>query len=147
MTMQVASGENKKLSDGNEIQILQFLIESISAILDSFGASLKDLETRLAGGIYTPGGNAWAAAHVSLGEQRVLGMARKKAEKLLAAVESEHDSLPILTQCANCGKDSEQLMFCSRCRAIKYCGRACQVAHFKEHKAACQTMAAKNGPK
>jgi hypothetical protein len=34
---------------------------------------------------------------------------------------------------------------CSRCRVARYCGRQCQVAHFKLHKSVCKMLAAAGG--
>lgn len=79
-----------KISDSNEVEVLRFLVESISSLLDGFGTRLEKLEEQLAEGFYTPEGNAWSAAHVSLGEQRVLRLTRKTAEALLAAVDVEN---------------------------------------------------------
>ena len=148
----------EKISDANEVEILRFLIESFGGLLDGFGIQLEKLEELLAQGEYPAGGNAWAAAHVSLGEQRVLSLARKRAEDMLAAVESgrgsgygkgssssasvsvsgSSSSASAAARCANCGKDSVPLMACARCKAVMYCGRACQLAHYKEHKAKCR---------
>lgn len=130
----------EKISDSNEVEVLRFLVESISGLLDGFGTQLEKLEEQLVGGIYSPGGNAWSAAHVSLGEQRVLRLTRKTAEDLLAAVES--GSRPAI--CAKCEMVSVQLMRCGRCNKVQYCGRACQAAHYKEHKANCRATASKN---
>jgi hypothetical protein len=139
----------EQISQSNETEVLRSLVESFSHLLDGFGTQLEKLEAQLAEGAYSPGGNAWAAAHVSLGEQRVLRLARKRAEDLLSVVESgggnAKGSPSALTQCANCGKDSAQLMLCGRCKAVAYCGRTCQVAHFKEHKTICRALAAKSG--
>lgn len=137
----------EKFSDSNEVEVLRFLIESFRGLLHGFGTQLEKLEEQLAEGIYSPGGNAWGAAHVSLGEQRVLRLARRRAEDMLAAVESgsgnnEKKSLSILARCANCGRDSVQLMKCGRCKAVMYCGRTCQIVHYKkEHKTKCQNRA------
>lgn len=134
----------EKISDSKEKEILQFLVDSISSLLDSFRIQLEELQERLAKGVYPPGGNAWAAAHVSLGEQRVLRLARKRAEDMLKTLESGSgynsgsSSPPAL--CANCGKDSATLMLCGRCKGVMYCGRACQVAHYKEHKGTCRAL-------
>ena len=44
------------------------------------------------------------------------------------------------TGCANCGISTANLRGCSRCKAIFYCSKECQVAHWKsEHKAACMS--------
>ncbi|PKK54710.1 hypothetical protein CI102_484 [Trichoderma harzianum] len=138
----------EKIGDAKEAEVLQFVGESIGSLLDSFGTRLEKLQENLAEGVYFPGGNAWAAAHVSLGEQRVLRLARKRAEELLAVVRSGNGmeralSLP-LHWCANCGKDSVPLRLCGRCKGVMYCGRACQVAHFKQHKAICRATISKN---
>lgn len=138
----VASG---KVSDSNEAEVLEFLVESISALLDGFALQAEKLEEQLAEGFYTPGGNAWMAAHVSLGEQRVLRSTRKMAEALLAAAENGiggNSDLSSSAHCAKCKKGLTQLMRCGRCNKVTYCGRACQVAHYKEHKADCRPRAA-----
>ncbi len=139
----VAQATDNKISDSNEVEILRFLVESFSYLLDGFGTPLETLEAQLAAGVYSPGGNAWAAAHVSLGEQRVLRLARTRAEELLSAVESGSSSA--VARCTNCDKASAQLMLCGRCKAAAYCGRACQVAHFKDHKATCRAAASSSG--
>ncbi|KAK4148148.1 uncharacterized protein C8A04DRAFT_33652 [Dichotomopilus funicola] len=147
ITPQRSGATNQKISKSNEIEILQFLAESFSYLLDSFGTQLEKLKQQLTEGVYPPGGNAWAAAHVSLGEQRVLRLARKRAEELLSAVESgsDNDVAGSLSQCANCGTAPAQLMLCGRCKSVAYCGRTCQVAHFKEHKGICRVAASKSG--
>ncbi|VUC21996.1 unnamed protein product [Clonostachys rosea] len=144
MTMQIATESYKKISDENESQILQFLSESIGALLGGFEVPLEKLEVQLAEGLYSPGSNAWAAAQVSLGEQRVLKAAKAKADALLASVADGDAPLPPSNQCAKCGKDSKaaRLMACGKCKTVKYCGRECQVAHFKEHKALCRSLSA-----
>jgi len=46
--------------------------------------------------------------------------------------------------CANCNKtddsNGEKLLVCSRCKVVRYCGRDCQVQHWKEHKKECKSM-------
>lgn len=143
LALQQTNAIDTKISNSNETQVLQFLVESIGSLLDSFGTQVEKLEEQLAEGVYSSGGNAWAAAHVSLGEQRLLRLARKRAEDMLAAMESGN---PALGRCANCEKSSTQLMLCGRCKSVMYCGRTCQVAHFKKHKAVCRATASKNGP-
>jgi len=105
---------------------------------------MEKLKEQLAEGVYSFGGKAWSAAHVSLGEQGVLRLARKRAEDLLAVAESPsriEDGLSAPAQCANCARVSVQLMLCGRCKAVRYCGRTCQVAHYKAHKAVCRPTA------
>lgn len=142
---QQSHATDEKISDSNEVEVLRALVESFCYLLDSFGTQLEKLEEQLAEGVYSPGGNAWSAAHVSLGEQRVLRLARKRAEDLLSAVESGSSngrgSPSGPARCAKCEKASAQLMLCGRCKTVAYCGRACQVAHYKEHKARCRAPA------
>nr|POE54935.1 ribulose-1,5 bisphosphate carboxylase/oxygenase large subunit n-methyltransferase, chloroplastic [Quercus suber] len=143
-----SNAASEKISMSNEVEILEFLVESISTLLDGFVLQLEKLDEQLAEGLYTPGGKAWLAAHVSLGEQRVLRLTRKTAKALLVAADStsrnedERDLLSTPAQCAKCKKGLTQVMWCGRCNAVTYCGRACQVAHYKEHKADCQATAA-----
>lgn len=40
--------------------------------------------------------------------------------------------------CAACGKDLASSK-CSRCSAVRYCGRSCQAAHWPEHKKLCKS--------
>jgi hypothetical protein len=88
-------------------------------------------------------------AHVSLGEQRVLRLARKRAEDLLAAVESKNGngrgSLSVTARYANCEKVSTRLILYGRCKAVSYCGRTYQVVYYKEHKAIYLAIASKSG--
>jgi len=42
--------------------------------------------------------------------------------------------------CARCAKPDARSR-CSRCKLTAYCGRECQVAHYKEHKVACEAGA------
>lgn len=44
--------------------------------------------------------------------------------------------------CAACGSRGPDLSRCSRCRAVHYCNRACQLSHFPQHKAECKRLAA-----
>ena len=138
------------INESNEVEVLQSLVDSFCGLLENFGTQLEMLEEQLAASVHPPGGNAWAAAHVSLGEQRVLRLARKRAEDLLAAVESgrgRSGDLSPLARCANCDKVSGPLMLCGRCKAVTYCTRTCQVVHYKEHKVVCRVIstASKNG--
>ena len=45
-----------------------------------------------------------------------------------------------LLTCSHCGIVSSQraLRKCSRCKAVAYCGRDCQVAHWSKHKCVCK---------
>ena len=127
--------KDRMINESNEVEVLQFLLDSFCTLLANFATQLETLEAQLAAAsVHPPGGNAWAAAHVSVGEQQVLRLARNRAENLLAAAER---------RCANCGQVSSPFMLCGRCRAVGYCSRTCQVAHYKVHKGVCR--ASQNG--
>jgi hypothetical protein len=49
---------------------------------------------------------------------------------------------PPAHSCASCGTTALPVKLCSSCRAARYCGAACQRAHWPAHKAACRAAAA-----
>lgn len=79
-------GAKDIISARNESEILKALIEACSDLLAGFGTSLEELEKKNASGVYQKGSNAWAAAHVSIGEQKILNMTLQKARDLLTLV-------------------------------------------------------------
>ena len=44
-----------------------------------------------------------------------------------------------INNCANCLK-SNQSLHCTACKSVRYCDRACQVAHWKKHKEDCKRV-------
>ena len=59
------------------------------------------------------------------------GLSLKQNDKKTACISSANG-------CENCGISAINLRACSRCKAVSYCSRECQVAHWKAgHKAAC----------
>jgi hypothetical protein len=43
-----------------------------------------------------------------------------------------------MQSCAQCGSTTEELKWCSRCRAVKYCSKECQRLHWKaSHRRTC----------
>ena len=50
--------------------------------------------------------------------------------------------LSLSDKCAACGKGGDGLKTCTACKSVKYCNRACQQLHRKEHKKACKKRAA-----
>jgi len=49
-----------------------------------------------------------------------------------------------IVPCAHCGKGNAPQKRCSRCLSVVYCGRECQVAHWKAHKKACKAASKQN---
>lgn len=43
--------------------------------------------------------------------------------------------------CANCNDSFDDMLVCSRCKLVTYCGRDCQVQHWKKHKKECIDLA------
>jgi len=51
------------------------------------------------------------------------------------------DSVQIATDaCANCGKREAKMKKCSKCKTVPYCGRECQIADWRAHKARCREV-------
>ena len=46
----------------------------------------------------------------------------------------------IQRKCAKCGTEDQTIHFkrCSKCHRVFYCGKECQIEHWKEHKAVCR---------
>ena len=54
-----------------------------------------------------------------------------------AAVAETRDQDVIKRECNSCGKASDRLKHCSRCRKVYYCDRNCQQADWPRHKSTC----------
>ena len=67
---------------------------------------------------------------------RVVIMPAKPIEKKLA--EELNSAWPT---CASCGKHSQDLKRCARCKAVAYCSKECQKKHWKQHKSVCPLLA------
>ena len=84
----------------------------------------------------------YALAEFYMFGRRVLEMSRAKAVELLTIAANQghqnaqdllvslRTSTPPQGACASCGAESAPLK-CSRCKAIMYCSKACQVEHWK----------------
>ena len=44
----------------------------------------------------------------------------------------------MLTACANCGKEGNNLNICNKCKAATYCNAACKKKHRSKHKKDCE---------
>ena len=61
----------------------------------------------------------------------------KECADLKQQREDAQQTRPVATPCSGCGKAGATLK-CGRCKAKHYCGRECQVAHWKHrHKEEC----------
>ena len=67
----------------NELEVLNALIDVIKGLLAEFSITADVLSEQIEQVVYPQGGNAWAAAHVSIGEQSVLDMTLARARALL----------------------------------------------------------------
>ncbi|CAG8681342.1 12167_t:CDS:2, partial [Acaulospora morrowiae] len=81
-------GAKDMISARNELEILNALIEACEGILDGFGSPLEELQRKIASGEYQEGSNSWAAAHVSVGEQKILKLTLQKAKSLRSCLPS-----------------------------------------------------------
>jgi hypothetical protein len=50
-----------------------------------------------------------------------------------AGTKSPKKSSASVTECANCGESAASLLACARCKLVSYCGKACQIQHWKAH--------------
>jgi len=80
-------------------------------------------------------------------EKAVLQLVNKATETVGAWLEGKrtdwkNTSSPATAGCAHCGKRHPNLKRCTRCRAVSYCNRDCQSAHFNAHKKQCKRIAA-----
>jgi hypothetical protein len=45
------------------------------------------------------------------------------------------------TVCSGCGQVGKKLQACAKCNAVRYCSKACQVAHWPSHRGTCKALA------
>jgi TPR repeat protein len=79
-----------------------------------------------------------------LSEKQDLISALKTAREALPNNDREGDATTI-SCCAECGKEEDgdlSLKTCKSCKAVKYCGAACQRKHWPKHKNECKQRAA-----
>ena len=60
--------------------------------------------------------------------------------KLIHDEEGKHqvDESHVTAKCSYCSKTSKQLKNCTRCHAVQYCGKECQMKHWTDHKRWCR---------
>ena len=63
-------------------------------------------------------------------------------EHLSQQVENLSIADGMLTTCANCGKEGNNLNICNKCKAAKYCNAACKKKHRSKHKEECERRVA-----
>lgn len=102
---------------------------------------------------WSAGGKEMLRAVRIAGEDAYRAACEERATSLASSafgfpkVEEETQSTPRVPKsassiCAHCGKLC-QVRLCAKCKAVGYCGRDCQVAHFKKHKKDCKKVALK----
>jgi TPR repeat protein len=60
------------------------------------------------------------------------------SKQLTQQVEDLSINNDILTTCANCGKEGNNLNICNKCKAATYCNASCKKKHRSKHKVACE---------
>uniref|UniRef100_U9SLF9 SET domain-containing protein n=1 Tax=Rhizophagus irregularis (strain DAOM 181602 / DAOM 197198 / MUCL 43194) TaxID=747089 RepID=U9SLF9_RHIID len=108
-TVEAKRGARNIVSARNEAEILKALIEACESLLDGFSVPLEKLEANIASSVYQKSDNKWAAAHVSIGEQKIIKMTLQKTRELLA-----------LVICAQCGKANENNKRCGRYSGLRF---------------------------
>lgn len=85
--------------------------------------------------IEVPPGQAPPAAHPDAFLDRT---------EIYRRMNAEHHALPVVPKavCAQCAAPVERLQRCAACMTAAYCSKACQLAHWPAHKAACKAARA-----
>jgi len=96
------------------------------------------------GGAHTLGGDSGAASTAAAAAAAAMAAAAAAA---MGASSGSRAATAASCACAHCGAaettgGSVSLKACSRCKAVEYCSRECQVAHWKagRHKAVCKRV-------
>jgi hypothetical protein len=71
-----------------------------------------------------------------------LGITAADISNFAGASPEQTAYLEAKTHCSNAGCSGTGLMKCTGCKKARYCGEACQLAHWKAHKADCKRWAA-----
>jgi hypothetical protein len=116
----------------NIVECLQTCLQLVKKKLKS-GTATGDILDSVIAGKYGP-----------INEKAKSGLARLQSLARLSNCADARGN--IVKRCHNCEKPETQmegalLMKCQRCRAIYYCSKECQVAHWKNHKKMCKVIA------
>eukprot|EP00956_Cyclotella_meneghiniana_P024367 scaffold48828_cov75-Cyclotella_meneghiniana.AAC.10 len=77
------------------------------------------------------------AYHRTLLRRMLDGPAVKTSKGSFPSAEEGNKYEETFDACHNCGDRLKPLVKCTRCRKVSYCGKECQVANWKDHKAEC----------
>jgi ankyrin repeat protein len=83
-----------------------------------------------------------AGADTSSSLHRVRGSTAAFASETAGASAEQTAYLEAKTHCSNVGCTGAGIMKCTGCKQARYCGEACQLAHWKAHKADCKRWTA-----
>ena len=141
--------ENLKLSDGSALEerpklcdiqdrigsvslhevVMRERVDVAEVLLEKYGARV-DLAD---GDGVAPKDMAFKIGFLS----RVGSMVMKESLRQKKTEEKQRKNV-----CSNCGKMNVQLQVCSLCHSVQYCGRECQVIHWKKggHKKECNQL-------
>lgn len=78
--------------------------------------------------------SAMLEQHRLEGNQGPLTLGGEESQRLFDAVASK----PGGHKCEHCGLQSDKLLLCGRCNAVRYCSKECQVSHYPQHKTDCR---------
>lgn len=78
--------------------------------------------------------SAMLEQHRKEGNQRPMTLGGEESQRLYDAVASK----PGGHKCQNCDLQSDKLLLCGRCNAVRYCSKDCQVSHYPQHKTDCR---------
>ncbi|KAL4440175.1 hypothetical protein ABPG75_003176 [Micractinium tetrahymenae] len=109
---------------------LNGMLAQSGSIYEAAHARLQQLQARQAGG---RGGRPSRA-------EQALARRAAEAERAMrqAAQQEQEDAVQAAMRCDACGQTAAGLQRCARCRRVQYCSRACQLAHWPDHRAECR---------
>jgi len=141
-----ANKEAKELTESGEVEKAKEVKRlRITAKVEE--KKQQELKEEAGGVKLVAGATERAAEEATKAKADALGLGNIPPEVMAAmAAKREEDAKLALAKekgfCVQC-VESVGVMKCSRCLTVAYCGRDCQVAHWKAHKKACKEEVAK----
>uniref|UniRef100_A0A383W307 ATP-dependent RNA helicase n=1 Tax=Tetradesmus obliquus TaxID=3088 RepID=A0A383W307_TETOB len=158
-----SSSSSSSSAEGRQLESLaaaatglqQLMTHDVTLLLDSC-QSLEALACRSSGTPISAALTAKLIAHSEYSDAQLTAMGEVLLHlpgRLLAAADALCAALPVSCccnnpDCANLGGPSEQQLVagrgcvCARCKTARYCCKACQVAHWQQHRPVCKQLKA-----